>query len=462
MLKWLLSNSNNKQQLFFHVALGWISLFTPVFFIIWYYLIFLVFFQKIIKQKFENSVIYILIFLMYSSSFEILGRMSNSSPVIPYELGKYMTFFLLIIGLFKVKNIGIIGIVIVLCLIPGIIVGLPFYKTYKDLVFNVLGTINIGLGIALFANLKITESQLFSLLKLLIMPMLSILAYSIFRMPDLNESEFELGANKIVGGFGSNQIATVFGIAIFVLFVFWNKEYSFSGFSRWIDIFILFLFLFFGLLTFSRGGIVGGFLGILFYIYFQTVSFKKSFNLIYLILVIPLLWAGIYAANELTDGNLLLRYSGETNGTLDGNKEKNLNQLTTGRFNLFIEDIELFQRNPILGLGVKQSVEKRDLTSGIITHVELGRLFSEHGLFGLILGIIFFYLLFRGFIDGHKSNFNGLVFILYMIGFYTSFHAATRTFVSPLLMPLIFLRQTSNIRVDNKNINDVNLCQKSV
>ena len=441
MLKWLLSNTRNKQQLFLHIALGWISLFTPVLFIVWYYLIFLAFFQKILQQKVEKSVIYILTFLMYSSSFEILGRMSNSSPFIPYELGKYMTFFLLLIGLFKFKKIGSIGLVIVLFLLPGIIVAIPFYTSYKDLVFNVLGTLNIGLGIALFAKMKITESQLFSLLKLLIMPLISILVYSIFRLPDLNESEFELGANKIVGGFGSNQIATVFGIAIFVLFVLWNKGYSVSGFSHWVDIVILVLFLFFGLLTFSRGGILGGFLGIVFFIYYQTVSFKKSFNFVYIILAIPLFWLGIYAANELTNGSLLLRYSGETNGTLIGNKEKDLNQLTTGRFNLFVEDIELFQRNSFLGLGVKQSVNNRNLTSGVINHVELGRLLSEHGLFGLFIGIIFITILIKGFISGHKSTFNGLVFILYMIGFYTSFHAATRTFVSPLLMPLIGLSQ---------------------
>jgi hypothetical protein len=367
--------------------------------------------------------------------------MSNSSPFIPYELGKYMTLFLLLIGLFKFNKIGSIGLVIVLLLLPGIIIAVPFYTSYRDLVFNVLGTINIGLGIALFAKIKITESQLLSLLKLLIMPLISILAYSIFRLPDLNESEFELGANEIVGGFGSNQISTVFGIAIFVLFVLWYEGYSFSGFSPWVDLFIMLIFLLLGLLTFSRGGILGGFLGIIFYIYYQTVSFKKSFNFVYIILAIPLLWLGIYAANEMTNGNLLLRYSGETRGTLYGNKEKDLNQLTTGRFNIFVEDIELFQRNFLLGLGVKQSVAKRNLTSGIISHVEFGRLLSEHGLFGLFVGMIFLFILIKGFIVGHKSTFNSLIFIFYMIGFYTSFHAATRTFVSPLFMPLIGLSQ---------------------
>jgi len=93
MLAWLLSTSKNKQQLLFHIGLGWISLFTPVLLIFWYYFIFLAVFQKMGRLKSDNLIIQILVFLMYSSSFEILGRMANASPFIPYELGKYMTFF---------------------------------------------------------------------------------------------------------------------------------------------------------------------------------------------------------------------------------------------------------------------------------------------------------------------------------------------------------------------------------
>jgi hypothetical protein len=452
MINWLLSNSKSRQQFLIHIVLGLISLFTPALFIIWYYSIFLAFFQKIISQKSENSIIHILIFLIYSSSFEILGRMVNSSPFIPYELGKYMTFFLLIIGLFKVKKIGSMGMLVIILLMPGIIVGIPFYRTYKDLVFNVLGTINIGLGMALYVYIKITEIQLLTLLRLMVLPLVSILAYSIVRAPDITDLQFELGANKIVGGFGSNQISTVFGIALFILYVLWYKNFSFSGFSRLVDVFVMVLFMIFGMLTFSRGGMLGGLIGIFLFNYYQFFSVKKSTNIIYIILTILILWLSINTANDFTDGQLLLRYSGETNGTLEGSKEKDLNQLTTGRFNLFVEDFEVFQKNYLFGVGVKQSVEQRNLTSGIISHVEFGRLLAEHGLLGLLIDLLFMFLLLRGFRSGHFSFFNSIMFLFFLLGFYTSFHAATRTFVSPLLMPLIFIRQTSNSQVDKKNI----------
>jgi hypothetical protein len=136
-----------------------------------------------------------------------------------------------------------------------------------------------------------------------------------------------------------------------------------------------------------------------------------------------------------------LRYSGETNGTLQGTKEKDLNQLTTGRFNLFVEDCEVFQKNYLLGVGVKQSVAKRNLTAGTVSHVEVARLLAEHGVFGLLIDLIFVFILIQGFVKGHNSFLDSVIFILFVIGFFTSFHAATRTFVSPLLMPLIFIKR---------------------
>ena len=428
------------------------SLITPFVFIFWYYLVFLVFLQRIIKQKTSNSVIDILTFLMYSASFEILGRIVNASPYVPYEIGKYMTFFLILIGLYKSKKIGKIGMIIFMLLVPGILIGLPYYTTYKDLVFNVLGTINIALGLSLFSLSEISENKLMSILRLFTLPLISILSYCIIRSPDIGDADFELGANALVGGFGSNQMATIFGIALFSIYLLYSRKISFSGFSRWIDIFILIIFLFFGLLTFSRGGILVGVFGIVLLIYFQIILMKKRINYFYIILSLILMGLAISVSNNLTDGNLFLRYSGETTGTLIGSKEKDINQFTSGRFIIFLEDIELFEENVLLGVGVKQSVFKRVNTEGIITHVEFGRLLSEHGIFGLFICFIFIYLLVLGFINGHKSFFNSITFILYVIGFFTTFHSATRTFVSPLFMPLIGLSQLNNLKRENQVI----------
>ncbi len=451
MINWLLSSSKNKQQLIFHILLGWVSLFTPFLFILWYYAIFIVFFQQITKQKSPNSTFYILIFLMYSSSFEILGRMVKASPYVPYELGKYVTFILIVIGLFKSKKVGTTGMVIFLFLLPSILLGLTYYSSYKDMIFNVLGIVNIALGIALFAYQKITTKQLLFLLRLLVLPLTSILAYSIIRSPNFEDVTFELGANNLVGGFGSNQIATIFGIAFFVLYLLYNKNIPFSGFSKWFDILIIILFLIYGLLTFSRGGMLAGFLGVFFLIYFQLIASKKIVNLLYAILAVSIFGIALYGVNEITDGNLLLRYSGETHGTIVGSKEKDLNQLTSGRSEIFFEDLDLFNDNIFLGVGVSQSVYKRNNTIGTSTHVEFSRLLSEHGLFGLLICIIFIYLLVIGFINGYKSFFNSVIFILYFIGFFTTFHAATRTFVSPLFMPFIVIGQLSRNEYVEKN-----------
>ena len=44
---------------------------------------------------------------------------------------------------------------------------------------------------------------------------------------------------------------------------------------------------------------------------------------------------------SITEGNLGLRYSGETNSTLSGERAKTINTITTGRYDIFIEDLAL-------------------------------------------------------------------------------------------------------------------------
>ncbi|WP_289030230.1 O-antigen ligase family protein [uncultured Algoriphagus sp.] len=449
MISWLLSSTKSKkrQQLFFHILLGWLSLYSPLPFILWFYLTLLAFTKKIFSSSGEKAVFWILTLLLYTSAFELLGRMSRASPIVPYELGKYITFLFTIIGIIKARRINPIGLWLVLFLIPGILVGLPYYTSYKDISFNVLGTINLGLGLAMLGYLRLNTNQLLKLLRLMILPMISILAYSIIRTPDLSSFDFDYQANEIVGGFGSNQVSTVYGLAVLLLFILYINQFRFSGFGKNMDLGLLGLFILFGLFTFSRGGMIGATLGILLTLFYQFKLGRKKIRINVtkaLILSIPIIVLSLFIANSLTDGKLLLRYKGETYGTLYGHKKKDLNHLTTGRFLLLSEDLEVFSENPILGVGVKQAMSARDKTKGIRTHVELGRLLSEHGLFGVLVICIIFILLFRSYRKSLDNLFFSYLFVLYIIGFYTTFHAATRTFVSPLLMSMCVINYLKN------------------
>ena len=91
------------------------------------------------------------------------------------------------------------------------------------------------------------------------------------------------------------------------------------------DFIVLIGFTFQGLLSFSRGGMIVGALSILIILLNsgsgnekKTVNFKGIF--ISLLSFISLY--GIFeVANTITKGNLLLRYQGQTQGTLSGSKE---------------------------------------------------------------------------------------------------------------------------------------------
>jgi hypothetical protein len=153
-----------------------------------------------------------------------------------------------------------------------------------------------------------------------------------------------------------------------------------------------------------------------------------------LLLVILTIWL----ANEITEGQLLLRYQGETAGTLAGTKEKDLNSLTTNRFSVFEGDFELFKDN-IWGVGAGASRYLRNPDNGILSHVELSRLAAEHGIVGLVFFSIFTFIPFYYFGRNYTSAYRGVLCAMYFMAWYTTFHAATRNFVTPLLAGIALL-----------------------
>lgn len=445
MINILFFPNYNKQLRFwflFHVLLGVLSTISVFFLIAWFYLVLIFGISKIFSTNLvETKNIYLTLLLFYLAPFEIVCRMANTSPIIPYELGKYLSFFFLLYGLSLTRTIEKKGILIVLLIIPGIILGWTNSDNYRSIIFNVLGLINLGLGVAFFGGLALKKNilDLNKSLKLLFYPLLVSVIYAFIKTPKYDDISFDLGANfDASAGFGSNQVSTAFGLGLFLAFYFWLIGSRLSGFNNIIDFGISILFLFQGLLTFSRGGIIGGIIGILLLIYNQW--FLKNNKMIFsriskiFLVGIPLVIFTFLISNQITDGILLQRYQGETSGTLSGVKEKDLNNLTTGRFEIFLGDLEIFLNHPILGVGVNESKYHRNYAEGVVAHVELSRLLSEHGLLGLI---IFLYLIFILVLKMKyiKTEYAILV-ILFIIGLYTTFHSATRTFMSPLIMAM--------------------------
>jgi O-antigen ligase len=275
------------------------------------------------------------------------------------------------------------------------------------------------------------------------------LVFTIIKTPNYQEIEFSLGANfSTSGGFGSNQVSTAFGLGAFVFFLAWLFKWKFSGYVL-SDLGFFFLFSFQGLLTFSRGGMLGGFLAVGIVLLFNALSttkkqggvVRKNKNIVfYGFLGVLLLLVIFRVADGLSDGMLSLRYQGETAGTLSGSKEKTLNTITTSRFDIFTGDLALWADNPLLGVGVGASRYLRSTLNGIASHVEFSRLLAEHGLLGLLFFLILLSLFFSIRKRKEGSVTKSIQLAFFVLAIYTTFHAATRTFVTPLLIALSVIR----------------------
>ncbi len=426
---------------FFHLALGLVSVFTPFPLIILFYY-FLVSSLKYVntKQEINPNLSYIIVYLV---SFELLARMSKTFPFLPYELSKYLLSILLFYGIYIGYNKGRIGLFMFLLLIPALFYDLSGKVTELDLRFNLIGSFNVGLSVWYFYKQKFTEVGLKKLLLFLLLPIISVLSFTFFKTPDFGSIEFNLSANfNTSGGFGSNQVSTVLGLGMLLIFYLLLVNKSITGF-KWIDIFLLLSIGLQGLLTFSRGGMIGGIIGVLIVLFFTFKLFfnfrKNSYSSSARKIILPIilfLSVSFILANEISEGNLLLRYQGETAGTLAGTKEKTLSTITSNRFDIYEGDLELFFDNLIFGVGAGASKYIRPVANGITTHIEFSRLLAEHGFFGMIFILLVIACFFKVLFQKTPQIFKGILFALITLAWYTSFHAATRTFITPLLMGL--------------------------
>jgi hypothetical protein len=341
-------------------------------------------------------------------------------------------------------------------LVPSLFYDLSGKVDFKGIIFNILAPINLCLGVIYFYRQKIDVEDFKKIVIAIVLPLISALVFSYIKTPDYDQIEFQLGANfETTGGFGSNQVSTVFGLGMFLVFYLWYSSIFISGYSI-VDLGILILFVLQGLLSFSRGGMIGGAISILIFLYFglRTKNPKTKKSTIFSRFLMPsvfLILTTVWLANYITEGQLLLRYQGETAGTLAGNKEKDINSITSNRSDIFEGDLLLFYDNP-MGVGAGASRYLRSRQKDVASHVEFSRLLAEHGYLGLIFFTIltFFPLIF--FRNNSSLEFKGFVIAIFFLAWYTSFHAATRNFVTPLLIgiSLMTVVKKNNVEVNKK------------
>ncbi|MCU0485617.1 MAG: O-antigen ligase family protein [Anaerolineales bacterium] len=313
----------------------------------------------------------------YISSAELIWRMT-SAPVF-WETGKYLLVFLMGLGIFrwKVKLAGK-PVLYFLLLVPSIIVTLNMVSlsSARDYVsFNLSGPLLIAVSAVFFNGISMKRKIFQRFLLLSIVPITAIwmLAFRSTlaggRIQFTNYSNFATS-----GGYGPNQVSAVLGLGVLFcwLYLFIARP---TGRDFWLLGGIGLALLTQAILTFSRGGIVNLAVAIPLASFFFTSSKKKVQQRLFavfllagfaLIILIPRL-------DQFTGGMLITRFE---------------NFSLTGREQIMRADLQLWQENPIFGVGVGiSSLLRGEMASlavlGAATHTEYTRLLAEHGYLGL-------------------------------------------------------------------------------
>ena len=440
--------ASDRRNLFWtlaHIGLGLVCTLSPFALIGWFYFILFTNFFKANSLLQKRKPAFFFMLFSYLISFELLDRMAKTSPFVPFEVGKY---FLVLAGILGIIAVGVrynIGIWMAVLVTPAVFYDFSGIRPSYDIINTYLAPLAVGLGIAFAYRLSITYSQFNQILKFIWWASLASLVFTYIKTPDFENISFTLKANSdTTAGHSSNQVSTVLGLGMFLSFYSVFKRLNFSG-NRTLDFAILFGFTFQGLLSFSRGGMLVGVVGILMLLFVgESITNKSNRNTSLIIGLVSLiaLYGAFEIANTITRGNLLLRYQGETAGTMRGTKELTVDHFVTGRLGIFEDDFNLWIKYPITGVGSGTSRFLRDPDRiGVAAHVELSRLLADHGLLGLVYSLIFFvqfpYKIFKA---NEKSTHRVILLALVAIAILSTFHAAMRTYVTPLFIILGVLK----------------------
>jgi O-antigen ligase len=430
-----------------HVALGVMASVFAMGICVWIYILFLsTIMQLLTTRQFNNSIHY---FLCYFLGIEVFTRILKLTPYMPLEAGKYLSIFFLLLGLlFKVNNTGKfkpnkIGLFIVLLSLPSLIMIKENF--WESLVFDWAGIAALGLYVMYFSNFIFDKTELNRMLRLIMYPLLTVSVYLLIRTPSLSEMEFSLSANfDASGGFGPNQVASMFGMGIFLATTTLLLNYR-PFKERWVEVVLLFLFVFRGLLTSTRGGIFSGVMSIVPVFMFGRVSKASPLRKFTMLVLCGIGAFIVFRYVNVASGNTLAeRYEGDTWETSTGYRERNLESITTGRSDLIEQELLIFTEHPFFGVGPGQAAYMWDIDFTNASHTEFTRLLAEHGIFGAVICIILissmYFVWVRRFryIKYGYAYYLNLAFLIFSLSMST--HAAMRTMITPFFFGFAYAR----------------------
>lgn len=394
----------------------------------------------------KNKVLAVLIACAYVATSDVFFRMTGG--LFFYELHKYLLIVLVFIGFIfdQVRVKGQVYLMYVALLLLTIVFTAYDYtdEVRKMIAFNLAGPVSLGFVAFYFYKKKITMQQLSKVLFFALLPIISLVVYLFLYTPSIKDSVTGTASNFATsGGFGPNQVATILGVGMFILFsrLLFNK---FRGIQSILELLLFGYISFRGLVTFSRGGIITAIVAIIFLIALTYLRGHRKFRSKVLMVIFWSIILGVsvwfYASNR-TSGLIENRYA---NQNAVGVEKQDV---STGRKDLFLTEVEAFVESPIIGIGVGKNKGYRFDKTGKVaaSHNEISRLLAEHGSLGIIaLGILLLVpLLLR--IENNRNIYFYSFFIMWLL---TINHSAMRiafpSFIYGLcLLDVTFPKKTS-------------------
>lgn len=421
-----MKNSNYIKVIVLHILIGCAIYVSPVFSKLYLIGIVIYFVKKIFKTNVSKRAVQILCACAYVVGAEVFIRMTGGAFL--YETSKYLVILFCLIGLFtiNINNQSMPYVIYIVLLIPGIFVA-AFTVTESTtlrtaIAFNLSGPISLGIAALFCYKLRVGYKDVHKIFLMMALPLIATTTYLFLFNPSVRESITGTGSNYMAsGGFGPNQVSTVLGIGMFVFTVrFFSLSPSF--FVKAINVVLLFLLSYRGIITFSRGGIVTALFMItaFVYLYFKKVNILNKLRISRLMFVFIGVGLSIWLYSSLqTSGLIEKRYSNQD--ALGREKA----DISTGRSDLISFELDEFLKNPFIGVGVGKIKELRLESEGVLaaSHNEVSRILSEHGLFGVAAFLI---LLLTPLIFRLKNKSNMFFYSCYLFWFLTINHSSMR------------------------------------
>ncbi|UOK43800.1 MULTISPECIES: O-antigen ligase family protein [Flavobacterium] len=421
-----------------HILIGISVYFLPLFSKLYALAIVLLGFYIIIKKKnANNEALYV---AAYVVGAEVFLRMTGGN--FGEQFAKYVVMGSLGFGMYYrgfSKN-ALLYFVFMILLIPGIIVGtlsLNFETDIrKAITFNIIGPVCLAVSAIYCYRRKISLSEMMGVVNALAFPILTTVTYMYLYTPSIKDVVTNTDSNfQTSGGFGPNQVSTILGLGIFLFF---SKIMilSKSKKHRIIDIIILGVITFRGIVTFSRGGVIAGgiMIVLLLAILFLTTKSAAKSKIARFVALVFFLLVGIWTYSSIQTGGLInKRYANQdARGRIKKSK-------LTGRERLIESEFQMFLDNPILGIGVGKNKEYREEMTGIeaASHNEVSRMLAEHGSLGVVCLLILLITPLVLYLDNRQH-----LFLLSFVVFWllTINHAAMRIAAPAFVYALSLLK----------------------